>query len=144
MALRLNNFIFSRLRPLLSARQIATSKNNNETAVASGSRECNKPQPVELPKNWISYGFEKKDQALDRKYMHLLFFVTVTMGIIGTMYAWCYAPDLNLKDWAQREAYVELRRREAAGLPPIDRNLINPALVTLPSDEELGDTEIII
>jgi NADH dehydrogenase (ubiquinone) 1 beta subcomplex subunit 11 len=46
--------------------------------------------------------------------------------------------------WAQREAYLELARREGTGLPLIDANLIEPSRVELPSDEELGDFEIII
>lgn len=50
----------------------------------------------------------------------------------------------SFRDWAQREAYLEMRRREAAGLPYIDRNLIPEENVVLPTDEELGETEIII
>jgi len=46
--------------------------------------------------------------------------------------------------WAQREAYLELARREEGGLPLIDANLIESSRVALPSDEELGDFEIII
>ena len=49
-----------------------------------------------------------------------------------------------MKDWAQREAYLELRRREAEGLLPIEPNLISPDKVELPSDEDLGNAEIII
>lgn len=57
---------------------------------------------------------------------------------------WGYAPDPLLRDWAQREAFLTLRRREAAGLEPISRDYVDPASITLPSDEELGDTNIII
>ena len=46
--------------------------------------------------------------------------------------------------WAQREAYLELARREKNGLPLIDANLVDPANIDLPSDEELGDFEIIV
>ena len=46
--------------------------------------------------------------------------------------------------WAQREAYLELERREKAGLPLIDPNMIDPANIDLPSEEELADFEIII
>jgi len=49
-----------------------------------------------------------------------------------------------LKDWAQREAYLTLRHREAAGLPLIDMNYVDVSSISLPSEEELGDTEIII
>jgi NADH dehydrogenase (ubiquinone) 1 beta subcomplex subunit 11 len=59
-------------------------------------------------------------------------------------FVFTYYPDVMLRDWSQREAYLELRRREALGLPRIDRNLIDPSKIVLPSDEELGDTDIII
>jgi len=49
-----------------------------------------------------------------------------------------------LKQWSQREAYLELRRREAEGLPLIDPNYVDPSTMDLPSEEELGDTPIII
>lgn len=47
-------------------------------------------------------------------------------------------------DWVKRESYIELRRREAAGLPLVDKNLIPLENIELPTDEELGDAEIII
>lgn len=49
-----------------------------------------------------------------------------------------------MNEWAQREAFIVLRDREAAGLEPIAADYIDPSLVELPSDEELGDTDIII
>ena len=52
----------------------------------------------------------------------------------------CY----SLKDWAQREAYLTLRHREAAGLALISKDYVDLAAISLPSEEELGDTEIII
>ena len=47
-------------------------------------------------------------------------------------------------DWQHREAYLLIREREAKGQVIIDRNLIDPSKVELPSDEELDDTDIII
>lgn len=47
-------------------------------------------------------------------------------------------------DWIAREARLELHRREKLGLPLIDKNYIDPSKIELPSDEELGDTVIII
>ncbi|GLV35981.1 NP15.6 [Carabus blaptoides fortunei] len=44
-----------------------------------------------------------------------------------------------LRDWAQREAFLELRRREKAGLPLVDANLIDPSTV-----HEIVDTSNII
>uniref|UniRef100_A0A7R9JS95 NADH dehydrogenase [ubiquinone] 1 beta subcomplex subunit 11, mitochondrial n=1 Tax=Timema genevievae TaxID=629358 RepID=A0A7R9JS95_TIMGE len=63
---------------------------------------------------------------------------------LSKSFIFAYVPDFQLRDWAQREAFLELRRREQLGLPPIDRNLIDPEKIILPTDEELGDTEIII
>lgn len=39
---------------------------------------------------------------------------------------------------------MELRRRELAGVDLVSPNYVDPASITLPSDEDLGDTEIII
>lgn len=51
-----------------------------------------------------------------------------------------------MMNWSTREAYLELSRREAAGLPKIDKEFIplNEMLLQLPSEEELGDDEIYI
>lgn len=49
-----------------------------------------------------------------------------------------------MRDWAQREGFLELRRREAAGLDPISKDYVDPASMDLPSDEDLGNTDIII
>lgn len=51
-----------------------------------------------------------------------------------------------MKEWAQREAYFEIVRREKAGLPLISKDLVDPkrAAAQLPSEEELRDVEIII
>lgn len=76
--------------------------------------------------------------------MHSTFLFTVTFCLVlGTFY-WAYLPDPQLQDWAQREAYLELRRREAAGLEPISKDFVDPSQIVLPSDEELGKTAIII
>ncbi|EZA48095.1 hypothetical protein DMN91_006475 [Ooceraea biroi] len=102
--------------------------------------------PKENPtkRKWISYGFSKTDEALDRHSLHQILFCSITIALIcgGTIMA--YLPDVNLTDWAQREAYLQLRYKEEHGLPPVDRNLIDPSKIILPTDEELGDTEIII
>uniref|UniRef100_A0A1Y1JRF0 NADH dehydrogenase [ubiquinone] 1 beta subcomplex subunit 11, mitochondrial n=1 Tax=Photinus pyralis TaxID=7054 RepID=A0A1Y1JRF0_PHOPY len=99
---------------------------------------------AKISSNWISYGFDSKDEKWDRTVMHLSMFGGITLGLVLVAYGFMYAPDVNLKHWAQREAFLELRRREAKGLKPIDPNLVDPSLVILPSDEELGNTEVII
>lgn len=73
-----------------------------------------------------------------------MMFFTVTLGLVGGGFIMMYFPDHRLRDWTQREAYIELARREALGLPAIDPNLVPPENVHLPTEEELGDFEIII
>lgn len=76
--------------------------------------------------------------------MHVTFFMSVSLCLVmGGTYL-VFAPDARNLEWAQREAYLELRRREQLGLPPVDPFYIHPDKVVLPTDEELGDTEIII
>ena len=47
-------------------------------------------------------------------------------------------------DWCHREAYLELSRREKAGEPLINPDYVPIDKIKLPSEEELGDTEIVI
>lgn len=46
-------------------------------------------------------------------------------------------------EWALREAFLELDRRERLGLPLIDPNYVDPAKIELPSEEELVGVEIL-
>ena len=55
-----------------------------------------------------------------------------------------YFPDYLEQDWTNREAYIQMREREAAGLPYVSRDYIDPALMKLPDDEDLGDFEIVL
>ncbi|MCP9266025.1 hypothetical protein DINM_021479 [Dirofilaria immitis] len=48
------------------------------------------------------------------------------------------------RDWAYREAHLEMARREKAGLSYISRDLVRPDKIVLPSDEELQNFEIVI
>lgn len=104
----------------------------------------NKEETQLVKRKWISYGFSKEDEALDRHALHLTMFVLVSIVIVLGSTVFAYLPDVRGRDWAQREAYLRLRYREENGLPLIDRNLIDPSKIILPTDEELGDTEIII
>ena len=49
---------------------------------------------------------------------------------------------ISYADWSIREAYLELERREQLGLPLIDPNLVDPAKLDLPTDEELGSYQV--
>lgn len=130
----------ARPQPLLAVRAISTSPKNRETVAIPKEGAA---KPVE-DKNWVSYGFSSKDQTEDRNSMKSSFFFSITLCIVWGTLMWAYLPDIHLRDWSQREAYLELRRREAAGLDLISRDYIEPSQMALPSEEELGDMEIII
>lgn len=138
-----------RLQGLNGLRKTLTSLTSRRTINSSAKKFEAKAQtecpPSSAPKeNWVSYGFDKRDKTIDRRVTAQTLFFSVTLClVIGGSYL-CFLPDPLLRDWSQREAYLVLREREAKGLPPIDRNLVDPATVVLPTDEELGDTEIII
>ncbi|XP_011875445.1 PREDICTED: NADH dehydrogenase [ubiquinone] 1 beta subcomplex subunit 11, mitochondrial [Vollenhovia emeryi] len=95
-------------------------------------------------RKWVSYGFSNTDEALDRHSMHQTMFVVVSIVFVLGSTVMGYLPDVRGRDWAQREAYLQIRYREEHGLPLIDRNTIDPSRIILPTDEELGDMEIII
>ncbi|KAL9699664.1 hypothetical protein quinque_003105 [Culex quinquefasciatus] len=133
-----------------NARLISSSQKNRDAATIDVSKKA-AAKPAEpaakaaaSSKNWVSYGFDTKNEADDKNAMHASFFFSVTLCLVFGTFYWAYLPDTQLQDWSQREAYLELRRREAAGLEPISKDYIDPALMVLPSDEELGDTEIVI
>lgn len=150
--LRLNPSIM--LRNILSQtnikaiRLISTSQKNRETATVSPSvAEVSSKadtKTVVKNKNWVSYGFHFQDEAHDRSATKSTFFFSVTLCLVWGTFIWSYLPDPQLRDWAQREGYLVLRQREAAGVDLISPNYIDPSAIELPSDEELGTTEIII
>ena len=95
-------------------------------------------------KTWVSYGFDHTDEYRDRHFMHQSFFFGISVLLVGGAFLMAYMPDPTLRDWAQREAYLQLRRREENGLPLIDPNLIDPSKFALPSEEEIKNVELII
>lgn len=129
-----------RIIPTLQRRMVSTSKKSNDTAAI----EALKTEVKKEEQNWISYGFDMRSKEGDRSAMHSIFFTSVTLCLVVVGFYLAYLPDHGLRNWAWREAFLELRRREKLGLPPIDPNLIDPAKIDLPTDEELGDTEIVI
>lgn len=118
-------------------RNITTSKKNSDSATTA----CDTSND---DKNWVSYGFDYKSKEEDTNVHNASFFFSVTLCLVFGGFAWAYAPDVHMRDWTQREAFLELRRREKAGLLPIDPNYIDPKTVKLPSESELCDAEIII
>lgn len=118
----------------------SSQKSDTTTSVTEKIEDACKPRV----KPWVSYGFSDEDQDIDKHLMHLTVFVAISICFCFGGWLLIYIPDFRQRDWMLREAYLVLREREAKGLPPIDPNLIDPAKVKLPTDEELGDTEIII
>jgi NADH dehydrogenase (ubiquinone) 1 beta subcomplex subunit 11 len=140
----LRNILASAQSP---ARCISTSPKKSDTATISQEKTetvSGTEQFAAKTKNWVYWGFDTKDQANDENTMKASFFFSVTLCLVWGSFVYFYQPDPLLRDWSQREAYLELRRREAAGLDPIDANYVDPASIELPSDEDLGNTEIII
>ncbi|CAG9760413.1 unnamed protein product [Ceutorhynchus assimilis] len=138
----INRLISHRIRPVFQRRLVSTSKKNNDTVAAEACQSQTNTKVV--VKSWVSYGYDHKNKTDDRSVMHVLMFGALTLcGVVGG-FVWTYAPDYHLRDWGVREAFLELRRREAEGKLPIDPNFIPVEKIILPSDEELGDTEIII
>ncbi|CAL4143526.1 unnamed protein product, partial [Meganyctiphanes norvegica] len=126
---------------------VSTSKKNkdavtlDETVVEKAKLEDVIPA---VSKNWVSWGFSYASEEEDNTMMHMTFFASVTLCLVVTGFVWTYLPDYKMGDWAQREAFLELRRREAEGLPLIDPNIVPVDAFELPEDDELGETEIII
>ncbi|XP_074646409.1 NADH dehydrogenase [ubiquinone] 1 beta subcomplex subunit 11, mitochondrial-like [Tubulanus polymorphus] len=133
---------------------ISTSQKNKEAvSVTSDALEKTKekivfPHPDAIPdeehKNWISYGYSLTDKDEDEWAHNIIMFAGITLCLCGGSFIFAYLPDFQLQNWAQREAFLELARREELGLPLVDPNVIPVERINLPSDEELGDMEIII
>lgn len=129
---------------IAQTRAINTSPKNRDVAAAPTTLNQAKDDTTTKNKNWVSWGFDHHDEANDRNTTKASFFFSVTLCIVWGTFFWAYSPDSRYRDWAQREGYLELRRREKAGLDLISPNYIDPSTMVLPSDEELGNQEIII
>jgi len=98
----------------------------------------------ETEDNWMSYGYSLTDREFDRVGHNMHLFMMVSLIICWGGFVIAYLPDHRMRDWAQREGYLALAKREREGLPLVDGNLLDPAKVELPSDEELGDFNVVI
>jgi len=91
---------------------------------------------LDSPENWVSSGFDYHDRLKDIAQMRQYAFWIVFNPILF-MFGLNYWPDRDQRNWIQREAFLELARREHYGLPLIDPDYIPPEKMLLPSDEEL-------
>eukprot|EP00745_Piridium_sociabile_P030388 TRINITY_DN50379_c0_g2_i1.p1 TRINITY_DN50379_c0_g2~~TRINITY_DN50379_c0_g2_i1.p1 ORF type:complete len:181 (+),score=30.81 TRINITY_DN50379_c0_g2_i1:46-543(+) len=133
---------------------ISTSKKNKDVAVPvqpmPKSEELKKLEEhfadtsPDADKNWVSYGYEPTDPEFDNFVHHVTMFITVTLCICWGAFILAYQPDHKSLNWCSREAYLEMERRQREGLPLVSPDYVDPSKIELPSDEELGDTEIIV
>lgn len=91
--------------------------------------------------HWKSYGFDFADPKTDRYHANETVFI-FCFSFFLWLWLWSYAPDYKLTEWARREAFLRTHKREALGLPLIDRNVIDPERVVLPTEEEIGNYKI--
>lgn len=86
--------------------------------------------------HWRTLGFDYTNPVADKYYMHEVlaaFFFSMVFGL----WVFSYGPDFKLREWARREAYLRTYKREALGLPLIDKNIVDPERIVLPTEEEL-------
>lgn len=107
-------------------------------------KEVEKADSVETDENWLSHGYYYDDPDSDEWTHHLHMFLYVTVPTAFFMLFIFYYPDQDSWAWEKREAFLELDRREKLGLPLIDANFVDPSKIQLPTDEELGDFDIIV
>lgn len=88
--------------------------------------------------HWKPLGYDYTNPVADNYYSHEYTFIFITCTMLA-LWANAYGPDLRLVEWARREAFLRTHKREALGLPLIDKNVVDPDRIVLPTEEELGD-----
>lgn len=127
-------------------RAVSTSKKNSDGTAVHTETPYVKPEEattVEPKREWRTFGFDDISEAKDRMWAWStnIFLVFISVSVV---FIFAYYPDFGEHSWVQREAFIELRRREVLGLPLVDPNYVDPATISLPADEELDDDDIII
>lgn len=91
--------------------------------------------------HWRPFGNDYSSEFADKYYYHESFFIFF-FAASYSIWLWQYAPDLKLREWARREAFLRTHKREALGLPLIDKNVVDPDRIVLPNEDELVDFEV--
>ncbi|CAJ0925611.1 unnamed protein product, partial [Mesorhabditis belari] len=111
-------------------------------------RPLAKDQGAKMRREWIWFSQVAHDEHADWKRFHSVFFTSMTLLTIWvTSYIIWFRPDWpQAKEWALREAHLEIERRRKAGLPLISPDLLPRDRVTaqLPAEEELRDFDVLI
>ncbi|XP_075691037.1 NADH dehydrogenase [ubiquinone] 1 beta subcomplex subunit 11, mitochondrial isoform X2 [Rhinoderma darwinii] len=86
-------------------------------------------------KNPDWHGFSD-DPVQDLRNMRVVFFFGVSVCLVlGTIFIY-YSPERGMRDWAQREAERQIKRRQALGLPLIEMNYYDPETLVLPPEDK--------
>lgn len=125
-------------------RKISTGQKSAEVGSVASEAEAQQTTPKKRIRNWKSYGFDFVDQRQDYLSMHVITGSTVVLLFWGAFFLLSYFPDMNEVNWSAREARILVRKREVLGLPLVDPNYIDPALIKLPPDEEVLQEDLII
>ncbi|KAF8373294.1 hypothetical protein PRIPAC_79723 [Pristionchus pacificus] len=111
-------------------------------------RPLAKEQGAKTRREWIWFSQVAHDEHKDWLKMHQISFLLIT---VLTTWFTCWImfarPDWPMgREWALREAHLEMARREKAGLPLISADLVSRSKImkSLPSDEELRDFDVLI
>ncbi|XP_075691036.1 NADH dehydrogenase [ubiquinone] 1 beta subcomplex subunit 11, mitochondrial isoform X1 [Rhinoderma darwinii] len=81
------------------------------------------------------HGFSD-DPVQDLRNMRVVFFFGVSVCLVlGTIFIY-YSPERGMRDWAQREAERQIKRRQALGLPLIEMNYYDPETLVLPPEDK--------
>uniref|UniRef100_A0A0N5BFY4 NADH dehydrogenase [ubiquinone] 1 beta subcomplex subunit 11, mitochondrial n=1 Tax=Strongyloides papillosus TaxID=174720 RepID=A0A0N5BFY4_STREA len=111
-------------------------------------RPLAKDQGGKMRREWIWFGQVSHDEYKDWLSHHKASFLVVTFLTVWTTcwLIWMKPDWPSGREWALREAHLEMARREKAGLPYISKDFVDPKRVaaSLPSDEELRDFEILV
>ena len=89
--------------------------------------------------------YDHYDEKTDNEYHQLFMFILVSFPLL-LIATWAYLPDRRMRDWAIREAYLVIKEREAAGVEPLSKDLVDAEKIMahLPSDEELVKAGVVI
>merc|ERR1712018_42049 len=133
----------TRLRPLQFTKRGAATKEAAEAAPSRTQEEISKWVKEQEGKYWQSYGMVPFARKRDKIEFHISTFA-LTGFICYGIFWYYYRGDPDHKKWAKREAMILCRQREAAGVPYVNVNFVDPDKLELPTDEELAGATIIL
>nr|XP_015854244.2 NADH dehydrogenase [ubiquinone] 1 beta subcomplex subunit 11, mitochondrial-like [Peromyscus maniculatus bairdii] len=80
------------------------------------------------------HGYDDDPEVDDWNMQAVFFFGFSIALVLGTTFV-AYAPDYKMAEWAQREAEMLVKHREASGLPIMESNCFDPSKIQLPIDD---------